>query len=151
MEELLVIIGAELILLMSIMVMMIHQRQADVLTRYSFDNTDYAASDAGRNKWVRTGHEREKHIRRAPPAREHVAKTIARIPQRSHRAMAPVPPEISDFVKRSMKSRAQYTEQAIGRIDDRRNTPDRGHRVPASLPHGVRIYAIGDIHGRWIS
>ncbi len=42
----------------------------------------------------------------------------------------------------------QRVTSAIGRIDQSRNTPAQSHRVPASLPDGVRIYAVGDIHGR---
>jgi serine/threonine protein phosphatase 1 len=36
----------------------------------------------------------------------------------------------------------------INLIDHRQNPSREGYRVAASLPDGVRIYAIGDIHGR---
>lgn len=39
-------------------------------------------------------------------------------------------------------------EQLAGRADDPRNGSIQAHRAPASIPGGVRIYAIGDIHGR---
>jgi hypothetical protein len=60
MNELLVVISAELILLVSIVAMMIYDKRADVLSRHSTDETDYAASDGNGAKQARRRAEREK-------------------------------------------------------------------------------------------
>ncbi|SDS99912.1 hypothetical protein [Bradyrhizobium canariense] len=70
MNELLVIIGAELILLVSIVAMMIHNRRADVLSRRCPDETDYAISDSSRAKQARRRVEREELRSQAVPAPE---------------------------------------------------------------------------------
>lgn len=140
MEELLVIIGAELILLVSIVVMTASQKRADVLDR-DIDETDGPVASAGRQR-PRSNREREKSGRWALPARER-AKKGPENRRPLHREMPSVRVETNDLVKQSPESRARHVEG-----DHRRNTPDQGYRVRASLPQGVRIYAIGDIHGR---
>jgi hypothetical protein len=70
MNELLVIISAELILLMSIVAMMIHDRRADVLSRRCADETDDAASGRNRAKQMRRRVECEKLRSQAVPAPE---------------------------------------------------------------------------------
>jgi hypothetical protein len=57
MDELLVIIGAELILLVSVVAMMIRSRRADVLSRRYPDETDYAASHSNSTNQPRQAHE----------------------------------------------------------------------------------------------
>lgn len=61
--------------------------------------------------------------------------------------MAPARAEAEDPANHSLELRAHHAEQVIGQTDGPPNASNRGHSVPASLPHGVRIYAIGDIHG----
>jgi diadenosine tetraphosphatase ApaH/serine/threonine PP2A family protein phosphatase len=148
MEELLVIVGAELILLVSIVVMTIHQRRADVLTRGGFNEGDYAFSERRTERpWLRIACVRDALRRRTLLAREQTARKIPASPQQSHRPVVPVSFD-ADHLEHSPGSRAQYVEQMTSSIDNRRDASAAGHRVPASLPHGVRIYAIGDIHGR---
>jgi serine/threonine protein phosphatase 1 len=150
MQEILVIIGAELILLVSIMVMVIHDRRADVLRRRCFDETDYVVSGNRRTArpWLRTERQRENLGSRALPAQEQTAKTNPWNRQRSHRQMAPVPPETGSLANPRHESQTQYAERTIRWIDHRRDIPAHGDHLPASLPDGVRIYAVGDIHGR---
>jgi hypothetical protein len=59
MVELLVIIGAELILLVSIVAMMVHERRVDVLS-HGWLETDYAVSDSSRAERPRRRVERER-------------------------------------------------------------------------------------------
>jgi len=150
MDELLVIISAELILLVSIVAIMIHDRRADVLSRRCFDGGRYAASDSRGTERLRRRVEREREKLRpqALPAREQTAKTIPWRQQRSRRQIAPGRPDTDGLSNRSLESQAQYAEQVMDWTDHRRNTSAQRYRVPASLPDGVRIYAIGDIHGR---
>jgi serine/threonine protein phosphatase 1 len=146
MNELLIIISAELILLVSIAAMMIHNRRADVLSRHGPDETHCAVSDGSRTKRAPRRLEREK-LRRALPAPEQATKDPSR-QQRSQRPAVPVRADAGDFANHSLKNRVHYPGQLVGQADDQRNTSAQGHRVPPSLPNGVRIYAIGDIHGR---
>jgi calcineurin-like phosphoesterase family protein len=148
MNGLLVIISAELILLVSIVAIMIHDRRADVLSRHCFDESRYAVLDSGRTERPRRRGEREKLRPQALPARGQTAKKIPWRQQRSRRQIAPVRPDTDDLANRSLESQAQYAEQVIDWTDHRRDTSAQGYRVPASLPDGVRIYAVGDIHGR---
>jgi diadenosine tetraphosphatase ApaH/serine/threonine PP2A family protein phosphatase len=145
MDELLFIIGAELILLVSIVAMMAHDRRTDVLRRGYFE-ADYAVSKARRIE-PRRHVERERENPR-PRALVTYGQTMEEIPSIQRRQIALVPPDIDDLANHSLEGHAQYAEQVINWIDRQSNTSAQRHRVPASLPRGVRVYAIGDIHGR---
>jgi hypothetical protein len=60
MNELLVVISAELILLAAVAAMMIHSRRADVLSRHCPDEVDYSASDSARAGLARWRFERDR-------------------------------------------------------------------------------------------
>jgi diadenosine tetraphosphatase ApaH/serine/threonine PP2A family protein phosphatase len=144
MDELLVIISAELILLVSIVAMMIHNRSrsAAAPSHRRSDVTDYAGSDKNRTKQARPLVEREKLRPRAPSSREQTMDS----PSWQRRWLRPIAPgraDAGDFANRSLENQAQFAEQLLRQFNDR-----RGRRAPASLPQGIRIYAIGDIHGR---
>ena len=84
MNELLVVISAELILLVSIVAMMIYDRRADVLSRHSPDETDHAVSDSNRSKQAQRRVEQEKLRSRVVAApeqndEESISATAARL------------------------------------------------------------------------
>jgi serine/threonine protein phosphatase 1 len=143
MVELLVIIGAELILLVSIVAMMVHERRVDVLSHGCLDETDYAERPR-----QRVERERDKLPSLAPPDRNQTAKQIPRSQERSRLQLAPDRPDTDDLADHSGERQARYAEQVINWIGQWQNMSIQGYRVPASLPRGTRIYAIGDIHGR---
>jgi serine/threonine protein phosphatase 1 len=146
MDELLVIISAELILLLSIAAMMIHHRSVDVLGRHRPDTIDHAGSLDRRTKRARPRIEDEKLRPRSLIGSEQTKNARSR-QQRSRRPIAPVRANADDFVNDSPENRAQHAEQLVQQTAWR-NSPNQGNSAPASLPHGIRIYAIGDIHGR---
>jgi serine/threonine protein phosphatase 1 len=141
MEELLVIIGAELILLVSIVALKIHNRRANALAWRGPGGTKHADLDSRRTKQAAPA-AHEKRRPRAVPARQQATENpLSR--QRPAPPLVPARADAGDFANPLPENRAQYAGQPVSRGDER-----RGHRVSASLPHGIRIYAIGDIHGR---
>lgn len=135
MEELLVIVGAELILLISIALMRSYNKRADVLSHVGrLDQIDHAVSDSRSTARLRlrTWRERAKIGPRALPARRRPKKKIPQNRQSSPGGrITPVNPESDGLADRP-------PENGIA----------QGYRVRASLPDGIRIYAVGDIHGR---
>jgi serine/threonine protein phosphatase 1 len=136
MDELLVIISAELILLVSIVAMMIHNRRAAALSR-SPDEGDYAGSGKSRTEQARPRVEREKRPQALSSSEQTKKKPSWQ--QRWRRPMAPARADADYLANRSLEN---HVEQLLPQVDDQ-----RGRHAPASLPRGVRIYAIGDIHG----
>jgi calcineurin-like phosphoesterase family protein len=151
MNELLVFIGAELILLVSIVALMVHDRRADVLSGRSFDEADYTVPDSGRTERRpprRTEHKHQKLQPRALTSRQQTTRRISWLPQLSRRQTVPSPRQIDSPADYSPERRALRAEQVLGRTNGERDASTQPQLTSASLPDDIRIYAIGDIHGR---
>lgn len=141
MNELLVIIGAELILLVSIVVLKIHNRRANAVAWRGPGETKYADLDNRRTKQTQRAAHEKRRPQRVPAHMQRTENPLSR--QRPGPPLVPARADADDVANRPPENRAQSAGQPGSRGDERRS-----HRVSASLPHGVRIYAIGDVHGR---
>jgi hypothetical protein len=122
-DELLVFVGAELILLVSIAAITLYGRRMDVLSGRYFSNTADRAVSLGWNidrvrRWV----ERERKVHRlkktrartsnagrlrptAVPIRDRTMETISRNRRRSRSPIIPASPEVDDHAVRIGKAR----------------------------------------------
>jgi hypothetical protein len=149
MNELLVFIGAELILLVSIVAMMVRDKRADVLSGRCFDEADYAVPDSGTTERLsRRGEREQRKLRPATLTSREQTKRISWIPQWSRRHTTRSPLEIDNPSNYSPQPRARQAEQVIGWTNNKQDESAQSQLMPASVPDDIRIYAVGDIHGR---
>jgi hypothetical protein len=141
--DLLVIVGAELILLASIAAMMLHNRKMDVLSRRRSDEGRRAAP--GRSKAKQTPQ---------PTRQEHTARHAATVEpakespfwQRHRQRELTAPRGTSDDPVSQSPERG--AEPATSKKDERSIGPIEDNGSPVSFSPGVRIDTISDIHGQ---
>lgn len=121
-----VIIGAQLTLLVSIVAMKIYARRTDVLSgRYVHGDRNQSST-------------RDEHVFPA------YATVTELNPQAQTLPFLPPQPACSNaFGKTSAQTDAEAKTEIVREVD-----PSQIFRASATLPAGVRIYAVGDIHGR---
>jgi hypothetical protein len=143
-EKLLVVIGMEVVLLVSIVVMTIHNRRMDVLSGRYFgnDRSDHVTPDSGIE----------------PPEREQTARQKDVLAGSLDERSKSSPTRIRGWALWRSYIRgltADHVPASANRARvSRRSQPiskpgvAKGGATRAALPEGIRIYAVGDIHGR---
>jgi serine/threonine protein phosphatase 1 len=155
-QELLVIIGMEVVLLVSIAAMTIHRRRMDVLSGRYFgnDQSDDVMPDLGieQPECERTA-QRQKDVPVAPlDQRSKPPLPRSSEPIRSRRW------ELwRSYIRRVTVARLSASAAQVWGSRRARSTSKsgilssmlgQGSQTPAALPEGIRIYAVGDVHGR---
>ena len=132
----------------------------DVLSgRYFGNATDRPASLGWNVDRLRRWVEREREVHRlkkacartsnavsATPSRDRPMETMSQDRRRSLSPAMPGSHEVDDHAVRP--DLAWVVTGMMAGADVVRSTSAQSRLVPATLPHGVRIYAVGDIHGR---
>ncbi|MFG3595134.1 metallophosphoesterase family protein [Bradyrhizobium sp. RDI18] len=152
-EELLVIIGLEVVLLVSIAAMTFHHRRMDVLSGRYFakDQSDHMTPDSGIERLECEQTARQKDVltppldeRSKPPLPRSSEPTRIRELWRSCiRRLAAA--QVSAPAGRAWGSRRA---QSMSKADVSTRALGQGNQTRAALPEGIRIYAVGDVHGR---
>ncbi|WP_275185262.1 metallophosphoesterase family protein [Bradyrhizobium sp. CSA112] len=154
-EELLVIIGLEVVLLVSIAAMTFHHRRMDVLSGRYFakDQSNHMTPDSGIKGLECEQTARQKDgltapldERSKPPLPHSSEPTSIRTwgLWRSYiRRVAAA--HISAPAGRAWGSRRA---QSMSKTDVSTSALGQGSQTRAALPEGIRIYAVGDVHGR---
>ena len=154
-EGLLVIIGMEVVLLVSIAAMTFHHRRMDVLSGRYFanDQSDHVTPDLGIEQLECEQTARQKDVltvpldeRSKPPLPRSSEPTQIRRWElwRSYiRRLTAA--HVSASVDRAWGSRRA---QSMSNANLSTRTLGQGSQTHAALPEGIRIYAVGDVHGR---
>ena len=153
-HEVLVIIGMEVILLVSLAAMAIHRRRTDVLSgRYfSNDQSNDVMPDLDIERLERGQVARQKSApapldkRPRPPLSPRSEPTGGRrwgLWRSRIRDLTPA--ELSAPLARTWGWRRA---RSMSKADVSSSVPGQGSQARATLPEGTRIYAVGDIHGR---
>ena len=154
-HEVLVIIGMEAILLVSFAAMTLYRRRTDVLSGRYFgnDQSDDVMPDPGTERLQCEQIARQQNSASAPPDKGPKPVLLPSSEPTRGRRWGLWRSYIRDVTAAHLSAPAARAwgsrrTRSTSKVDASASALHQGSRTRAALPEGIRIYAVGDVHGR---